>query len=1042
MARHGSSIVDEARPQPSTTAVAARLGSLLETALLEDLSKLSEAIVREISEMMGAGACTLYLLPQFVREFDGELVEWVKEPTPAGDVVEIERKVPYTEIERDYIVIANSTHAEPASRPFGKAFYRSGEGLTGWVFEQRCPLLLRNMWDRQERAQIKPEPHHTDKYGLGLKLSKGRVQPFVAVPLQGKNGPPIGVLKLTDTHDHRPFDPHLLSFLESLARVLTTLVRRSANLERMGRMKKLLARIGAAADVRTLLQTVADEVPSLVEGLHCSLFLLDEKDRYVLRASSRGSVLQSEVDRAFYWSGEGLTGWVAANRRPLLLRDLRDREELARISPPPVWKDKHGEYHNYPTRQFLAVPLLSSRVGDRALGVLRIPVHRFNQGFNADDLALVEDFARNFVPILAAFRAREFAEKISNTKDLLLQVLSDRERLLSVVVENTHRILGADGCSLFTRDERTGQYALVATSVPEFREHVGRLSYRVGEGKTGRVLAEKRPLRLNTIEDPKISVKNLVETVDEPRAKFLAAPILAESGDVLGAIRLPRRRNKPDFSEEDENLLVSIASMVGLALRKLDLLENNRRLVQAVLSIAETNVRLVQEWAKRPLAERREYSFWLALTTVTFHGGLRFNRAALLTIRHNDGLELAGVCGVGPESDAEVDANWKEAEAKTFDEVLRINMERAQASRGFHRHVAALRLRGSQFDDPDRLFGRLAAPAGAELGQAYRVTQGRVERVTENGFQPVDDTVPAAFLEFADCDAFALVPFHELEGGRGLLYVDNRYNHRSIELDQIRPLVTFTEFFETSTSLAEAQEKLLRSSRMATLGQFATAVGHQAAQPLQVISGAAQLLARDPRVEKTENVGRCLSELHEGVARIGETIRRLETFVRRRPVYEPVAFDLSSAVSRVVDFIGAQLTNRNIVLELHVPEDLPQVLGDPARIEDVLLNLIANARDAMEATVRPKTLGLLARSVDGGVEVQVSDTGCGIPNEHRPHLFEWLFTTKPPEKGMGMGLSYSRDLVSWMGGHLWLADSEVDRGSTFAFRLRSAEGTP
>lgn len=984
----------------------------LEIALLQDLDKLLDAIIREVPKTVGARDCSIYLLPQFVKQFDGMLTE--------GNAT----RISHTDVDENFIVSARSTQPHP-KRAYGKAFYRSGEGLTGWVFQQRRPLLLRDMWNKTELSHLKPPAHHSDKYGLGKDLGSNHRQPFLAMPLTTAAQESLGVLKLIGTHDSTPFPSTVQDFLQPVVRALADLIQRTTNFDRMKGMKKLMATLAATSSLREVLDTAASELPPLVDSSHCSVFLRDEKTGYyVLRATSDRT--EGKVDKAYHQPGQGLAGWVASRKRPLRLKNLADRAELKAIDPDLQLLDKDEEFVRRPTRQFLAAPLLSTKDREPTLGVIRFLGHRFNQSFTADDERLLVEFTSSFVQILEAVRVRELSGQISAIKDLFLASTLDRERLVDEAVQSTDRVFEGDGCSLFLKDERSGRYVLRATSAPSLVEQVDVLEYAEGEGKTGRVVRERRPLRLNPVDETEVSVKESVEADIRAGAKFLAAPLLAASGEPMGVLRLVRQQNNPDFSQVDENLLSSIASMLGLSLRTLAAHETNQQIARALLSIAETNVQLVRDQHRLPLDRRREMARWLALTTVTSHDGLRFSRAAFFTYNAEE-RTVTGVCGVGPGTVEEADRLWNHAMQMSFDQLVQLNIQKG-SEQGFHQIIKDQRL--TLISDEDQ--ATTLPWATCVEPQAYRVQDGKAELVTSDGFMPSMCSIHPRFLDLVGCDRFALIPFSGLDAMPGVLYVDNCFNGRPISMDQLRPLTVFADFFRTSMSLAEAQDRLLlRSARLATLGEFAASFSHQARQPLQIISGAVQLMEGDPTSLRKPDVRRKrLTELREGMDRMDAALRYLNGFARRDFGTTRDFVKVGETLRHVVGFVEKQLNSRGIELKLEVSADLPDVLASQADLEDVLLNLIANARDAMEGQGGLLTLRAFAH--EDHVAVEVTDTGGGIPEDDLDVIFEPLFSTKPTEKGMGMGLALSRRLAVQMGGSLVLTrNGWPDGGATF-----------
>jgi signal transduction histidine kinase len=169
--------------------------------------------------------------------------------------------------------------------------------------------------------------------------------------------------------------------------------------------------------------------------------------------------------------------------------------------------------------------------------------------------------------------------------------------------------------------------------------------------------------------------------------------------------------------------------------------------------------------------------------------------------------------------------------------------------------------------------------------------------------------------------------------------------------------------------------------------------------------------------------------------RAGTIIRRMRDFVNKRePNRAPVA--VAEVVSEAVGFAEIDARKAGVALVRELPPDLPPIYADRVMIEQVLLNLVKNAVEAMQGCRESRVVTIAAR-VDGArsVEVAVTDHGRGFAPEHAEKLFAPFFTTKP--EGMGMGLSICRSIVEFHGGRLW-AQPNPGGGSVFSFTLPAA----
>jgi two-component system, LuxR family, sensor kinase FixL len=241
-----------------------------------------------------------------------------------------------------------------------------------------------------------------------------------------------------------------------------------------------------------------------------------------------------------------------------------------------------------------------------------------------------------------------------------------------------------------------------------------------------------------------------------------------------------------------------------------------------------------------------------------------------------------------------------------------------------------------------------------------------------------------------------------------------------------------TERQQTDRRLQELQDGLLHVSRLRAMGQMAAALAHELNQPLTAtanyVRAALRLLDQaDPDIAR---VRQAMEMAVQQTLRSGEIIRRLRAFVTRgevsrRPENVAKLIEEASALA----LVGAK--EHGIKVMISSDPDLPSVVADRVQIQQVLLNLIRNAMEAMEdCEVRELSVGTVVD--DTNVLISVADTGSGIPPEIEAKLFQPFVTTKP--EGMGIGLSVCRTIVEAHGGRLWIESNEGG-GSVFRFSL-------
>jgi PAS domain S-box-containing protein len=237
----------------------------------------------------------------------------------------------------------------------------------------------------------------------------------------------------------------------------------------------------------------------------------------------------------------------------------------------------------------------------------------------------------------------------------------------------------------------------------------------------------------------------------------------------------------------------------------------------------------------------------------------------------------------------------------------------------------------------------------------------------------------------------------------------------------------------------ELRQGLAHAGRVTMLGQLASSLAHELSQPLGAILRnieAAELLLQSASPD-LEELRAIVADIHKDDRRAGEVIDRLRSLLKRRNL-EAHTLGMGSLVDEVVALVRSDSAARGVKLETDVPADLPLVRGDRVHLLQVVLNLIINGMDAVDAEPdHERRVSLHARSDGNGViEVAVSDSGQGVPPESLARVFDPFFTTK--SKGMGMGLPISRTIVEAHGGRIW-AENNVDRGTTFRFTLAAAK---
>jgi PAS domain S-box-containing protein len=253
-------------------------------------------------------------------------------------------------------------------------------------------------------------------------------------------------------------------------------------------------------------------------------------------------------------------------------------------------------------------------------------------------------------------------------------------------------------------------------------------------------------------------------------------------------------------------------------------------------------------------------------------------------------------------------------------------------------------------------------------------------------------------------------------------------------------MMDITERKRAEEELQKTQAELAHVARVTTMGELTSSIAHEVNQPLAAIvtNGNACLrwLSNDPpNVEEArQTVTRMVKDGH----RASEVVGRIRAFFRKTAP-ERVRVDINQLIEDVIAMVSSELRRNRVRVRTELPDDLPRVLCDQIQLQQVLLNLVINAIEAMSAVSGPRELLIMSRRDEtGNVSVAVQDTGMGFDEQNAAQLFNAFFTTK--SQGLGMGLSISRTTIEAYGGRLWATRNDAG-GATFQFTLPTTNGT-
>jgi C4-dicarboxylate-specific signal transduction histidine kinase len=255
-------------------------------------------------------------------------------------------------------------------------------------------------------------------------------------------------------------------------------------------------------------------------------------------------------------------------------------------------------------------------------------------------------------------------------------------------------------------------------------------------------------------------------------------------------------------------------------------------------------------------------------------------------------------------------------------------------------------------------------------------------------------------------------------------------------------VLDLSERKRAEADLREVQMELAHANRAATMGQLTASIAHEVKQPIGATAANAAaalrwLGARPPNVDEAKEA---LERIVNDVMRAGDIIGRIRDLIKKAPPRQDIV-DINEAVCEVIELTRGEAARCGVAVQAILDERLPPVRGDRVQLQQVMLNLIVNAIEAMSATSEgPRVLLVSTAAASGkGVSIAVSDTGPGLPADGINHVFDPFYTTKTG--GLGMGLSICRSIIDAYGGQLSVKPN-VPRGAVFQFTLPRLRGQP
>ncbi len=273
-----------------------------------------------------------------------------------------------------------------------------------------------------------------------------------------------------------------------------------------------------------------------------------------------------------------------------------------------------------------------------------------------------------------------------------------------------------------------------------------------------------------------------------------------------------------------------------------------------------------------------------------------------------------------------------------------------------------------------------------------------------------------------------------------ILRGDGRIGHFSVNLSPMRDeqshVISLVVVMTDVTDAASLQSKLMHAEKMAAVGQLVSGVAHEVNNPLTAILGFADLLMENP--ELPESARKDMRVILQEAQRTKQIVQNLLSFARQMPPQRK-ALQLNPILRRTVQLRSYDFQSHGVEVLEHLDQELPSVVGDSHQLQQVFLNILNNAYDAVGETGRAARIEIATRRAGNSVEISFRDNGPGI--SHPDRIFDPFFTTKEVGKGTGLGLSICYGIVHEHGGEILCQNNSGGPGATFVVRLPATPET-
>lgn len=520
---------------------------------ISEFHELLNVVVNELPDAVGALGCSIYLLPEYVPKFKGILLRNGRD-IQASEVVEA-----YDE----YIVLAATNYSSLQSM-IGKAYFGSGEGVTGWCYQQGKPVRIVDLRNQDELHSYSWRMEWVNAYDEGVDLyAPEDKRRLLAVPLIDED--PIGVMKFHATRDKKPFSDIAERVALVVAQIISGFLRQKLTVNRQSQSILHLIEVSNKQHPLDVIAEVTREMKNMLNCSKSQYYARNPTSSQVRLVIENGETVSPEHAKSFS-RGQSLVGWVFKTGRPLLLQDIKectgglklDASILARISDGVDVNEedqvlKNDEPVKFYTNRFgntislLAVPVKSNDGSvDGVLCAYSSAPGKLQLVFDRTQLQLGLSFASTIALALENERQRKLGGLLTD-----LGNITNLGLLFRTVIQKVPQLVSSAWCSIYTvKSPYPGSgLVLVETDRKGLRGPQGELikiSYELGEGKTGFCAQNQSVLVVNNYGTGKVAqllIEKEKQRIVQEHPHDLCEFLLDKQQNQIGLVRLLRREN-------------------------------------------------------------------------------------------------------------------------------------------------------------------------------------------------------------------------------------------------------------------------------------------------------------------------------------------------------------------------------------------------------------------------------------------------------------------------------------------------------------------